>query len=46
MKNKRVAVIGTGASACQFIPIIQPQVMELCGFSTDTCLGDSALFWW
>ncbi len=29
MKGKRVAVIGTGASAIQFIPQIQPDVSEL-----------------
>ena len=28
-KNKRVAVIGTGASAIQFVPQIQPQVAKL-----------------
>jgi cation diffusion facilitator CzcD-associated flavoprotein CzcO len=28
-KNKRIAVIGTGASALQFIPTIQPEVAEL-----------------
>ncbi|MCG8673322.1 MAG: NAD(P)/FAD-dependent oxidoreductase [Pseudomonadales bacterium] len=29
LSNKRVAVIGTGASAIQFVPEIQPQVKEL-----------------
>ena len=29
LRGKRVAVIGTGASAIQFVPAIQPQVSEL-----------------
>ena len=32
LTGKRVAVIGTGASAIQFIPQIQPQVKELVAF--------------
>ena len=32
LSNKRVAVIGTGASAIQFIPQIQPKVQQLCVF--------------
>src|SRR2546428_1994323 len=30
LTGKRVAVIGTGASAVQFVPLIQPQVGQLC----------------
>ena len=32
LRGKRVAVIGTGASAAQFVPEIQPQVAELTVF--------------
>ncbi len=32
LTGKRVAVIGAGASAVQFVPLIQPQVGQLCLF--------------
>lgn len=51
LRGKRVAVIGTGASAIQFVPEIQPQVLSLLVFQRtapwvlpkpDLPLGDTA----
>lgn len=54
LTDKRVAVIGTGASAIQFVPQIQPQVKQLYVFQRtapwvlpkpDLSLGEEAKHW-
>ena len=42
LRGKRVAVIGTGASAIQFVPAIQPQVAELTLFQRTAAVGAAA----
>ena len=39
LTNKRVAVIGTGASAIQFVPQIQPKVKKLARVPAHGALG-------